>query len=55
MCSSAAGRCAGKNRPLDADELQFLDSVAAAEAAREREWAQLQQAELEAFKAVGVA
>ncbi|KAG2423870.1 hypothetical protein HXX76_014924 [Chlamydomonas incerta] len=41
----------GKNRPLDADELMFLDSVAEAEAARERAWGELERAELEAFKA----
>jgi hypothetical protein len=42
----------GKNRPLEADELQFLDAVAEAEAQREREWELRQQEELEAFKAV---
>ncbi|GLI65154.1 hypothetical protein VaNZ11_008605, partial [Volvox africanus] len=41
----------GKNRPLDADELQFLDSVAAAEVEKERAWSELERAELEAFKA----
>ncbi|GIL67800.1 hypothetical protein Vafri_21076 [Volvox africanus] len=41
----------GKNRPLDADELQFLDSVAAAEAEKERAWSEMERAELEAFKA----
>ncbi|KAG2441234.1 hypothetical protein HYH02_010077 [Chlamydomonas schloesseri] len=41
----------GKNRPLDPDELLFLDSVAEAEAARERAWSELERAELEAFKA----
>ncbi|GFR45704.1 hypothetical protein Agub_g7014, partial [Astrephomene gubernaculifera] len=41
----------GKNRPLDPEELQFLDCVAAAEAERERQWQQLEREELEAFKA----
>ncbi|KAG2494722.1 hypothetical protein HYH03_007236 [Edaphochlamys debaryana] len=41
----------GKNRPLDAEELQFLDVVAEAEAERERAWSAMERAELEAFKA----
>ncbi|GLC65126.1 hypothetical protein PLESTF_000254800 [Pleodorina starrii] len=41
----------GKNRPLDPEELQFLDAVAAAEAEREKAWSEMERAELEAFKA----
>ena len=39
----------GKNRPLDEDELQFLDEVAAAQAARLKAQAREEDAELAAF------
>ncbi|PNH01801.1 hypothetical protein TSOC_012271 [Tetrabaena socialis] len=41
----------GKNRPLDPEELQFLDTVAAAEAERERVQGEAERSELEAFRA----
>ena len=41
----------GKNRPLDEDELTFLDEVAEAEAARQRAAAQEEENELAAFHA----
>lgn len=40
----------GKNRPLDDDELEFLDGMAAAEAAHQRRLAAEENAELEAFQ-----
>jgi hypothetical protein len=39
----------GKNRPLDEDELEFLDGVAAAENAKRKREAEEEAAELDAF------
>lgn len=41
----------GKNRPLDEDELEFIDSVVEAEAARLRTICEEEEAELAAFRA----
>lgn len=41
---------AGKNRPLDEDELQFLDEMAQAEASRARQQVEQERSELEEFR-----
>lgn len=44
--------CAGKNRPLDEDELEFLDAVIEKERAAEQQWKSEEQRELEAYQEV---
>lgn len=43
----------GKNTPLDPEELDFLDSIAEAEALRQREASQHERQELDEFRQVG--
>lgn len=43
-------RGAGKNRPLDQDELEFLDALQQQEASVEQAWASEQERELDAFQ-----
>jgi hypothetical protein len=44
----------GKNRPLDEDEMQFLDSVYKSESAREQAKQEEERTELAAFQLVGI-
>jgi hypothetical protein len=42
----------GKNKPLEPDELEFLDGLAEAEAARLKEANQVERQELDEFRTV---
>ena len=44
--------CAGKNRPLDEDELDFVNAVERSKAAAERAWRDEQDREMDAFREV---
>jgi len=51
-CYSAVGLRAGKNRPLDEDELDFVNAVERSKAAAERAWRDEQDREMDAFREV---
>ena len=44
--------CAGKNRPLDEDELDFVNAVERSKAAAERAWRDEQDREMDSFREV---
>lgn len=48
-----AAPATGKNRPLDEDELQFLDSLAEQESAAYRAQLEHENAEIESYRRVG--
>ena len=57
MCANAEIQraplcCAGKNRPLDEDELDFVNAVERSKAASERAWQDEQDREMDAFREV---
>ena len=43
----------GTHKPLDADEAGFLEDMMKQEAAKERQWQEQQQQELQAYREVG--
>lgn len=49
----SAEPCAGKNRPLDEEEVQFVDAVEAASRQREEHERKQEQQALGAFQLVG--